>query len=414
MTGVQFAAQHLLARALLAARPPRRARPPPLSWRAWARTVAPNGVATGLDIGFSNYSLVFISLSFYVMCKSTTPLFLLGFAIAWGLEKPSWELAAVVGVITAGLLLLVAGETRFDALGFVLVMSAAALAGLRWTITQVLLQGGGGAGSAASPGGAPRDAAAATGHGHGGGGGAHGHGHGGGGSARSAVEVIYQLTPIMSATLLLISLLFERLWVVLPPSPYFSTPLHCTVTAAVMAFGGVIAFSMVWAEYALIGRTSALTFMVVGTFKEIVTVGAAVLVLHEPFTVVNAIGLLVLVAGVAGFNWMKWRRIAAGELRAAPSEDAELELGGGGGGGMKSPFGATAAGGGAGWPARGAPATRAAGVELLARGGSAPPSPKGSPAVTEATWRGGVGAAAASPGHEVERPGSASGRPYKD
>lgn len=44
-------------------------------------------------------------------------------------------------IITCGLLLLVAGETKFDALGFLLVMSASALAGLRWTITQVLLQG---------------------------------------------------------------------------------------------------------------------------------------------------------------------------------------------------------------------------------------------------------------------------------
>ena len=44
-------------------------------------------MATGLDIGLSNYSLVFITLSFYVMCKSTTPLFLLTFAILWGLEQ---------------------------------------------------------------------------------------------------------------------------------------------------------------------------------------------------------------------------------------------------------------------------------------------------------------------------------------
>lgn len=49
--------------------------------------VFPNGVATGLDIGLSNYSLVFISLSFYVMCKSTVPLFLLAFAIMWRIEK---------------------------------------------------------------------------------------------------------------------------------------------------------------------------------------------------------------------------------------------------------------------------------------------------------------------------------------
>lgn len=55
--------------------------------------------------------------------------------------RPSWSLAGVVLIITCGLLLLVAGETKFDMLGFVLVMSASALAGLRWTITQVLLQG---------------------------------------------------------------------------------------------------------------------------------------------------------------------------------------------------------------------------------------------------------------------------------
>lgn len=47
----------------------------------------------------------------------------------------------MVIIITCGLLLLVAGETQFDLIGFILVMSASALSGLRWTITQVLLQG---------------------------------------------------------------------------------------------------------------------------------------------------------------------------------------------------------------------------------------------------------------------------------
>ena len=49
--------------------------------------MVPNGVSTGLDIGFSNLSLKTISLSFYTMCKSTTPLFLLLFAFVWKLEK---------------------------------------------------------------------------------------------------------------------------------------------------------------------------------------------------------------------------------------------------------------------------------------------------------------------------------------
>jgi hypothetical protein len=61
----------------------------------------------------------------------------------------------VVSVISAGLLLLVYGETRFHLVGFLLVMAAAMLAGLRWTITQVLLQGtpesGGAAHGACTP-----------------------------------------------------------------------------------------------------------------------------------------------------------------------------------------------------------------------------------------------------------------------
>ena len=55
--------------------------------------------------------------------------------------RPSWNLAAVVGIISCGLLLLVYGETRFNLLGFIVVMVASMLSGLRWTITQVLLQG---------------------------------------------------------------------------------------------------------------------------------------------------------------------------------------------------------------------------------------------------------------------------------
>lgn len=49
--------------------------------------VLPNGITTGLDIGFSNKSLVFITMSFYTMCKSTTPVWLLLFAFIWGLER---------------------------------------------------------------------------------------------------------------------------------------------------------------------------------------------------------------------------------------------------------------------------------------------------------------------------------------
>ena len=79
----------------------------------------------------------------------------------------------------------------------------------------------------------------------------------------------------MSVTVLVMSLLVERLWKVLPTSPYFVSLDSLGLTAAIMVFGGVIAFLMVWTEFAVIQQTSALTFMVAGTFKEIVTGAAA-------------------------------------------------------------------------------------------------------------------------------------------
>ena len=43
--------------------------------------------------------------------------------------------------MSVGLVLLVFGETSFNMQGFMVVMSASCLSGLRWTITQLLLQG---------------------------------------------------------------------------------------------------------------------------------------------------------------------------------------------------------------------------------------------------------------------------------
>jgi solute carrier family 35 protein C2 len=114
-------------------------------------------------------------------------------------------------------------------------MSASAMSGLRWTYTQVQLQG------------------------------AHGGGFTGG-----PLEVLEQLTPVASITVGTLSLLVEQPWN-LPQSPYFQDLYHSGITFGIMAMGGMIAFLMVWAEFQVISFTSALTLMIAGTFKELVT-----------------------------------------------------------------------------------------------------------------------------------------------
>lgn len=51
------------------------------------RSVAPTGLASGVDVSFSNWALEMVTVSLYTMTKSTTIIFILGFAILMGLER---------------------------------------------------------------------------------------------------------------------------------------------------------------------------------------------------------------------------------------------------------------------------------------------------------------------------------------
>jgi solute carrier family 35 protein C2 len=136
-------------------------------------------------------------------------------------------LVGVVLVISIGLLLLVEGETSFDGRGFALVMGASCMSGFRFTVTQIFLQGHEAAGKVLEASWDlphicllhwrayaskctlmpvrcdmldPKTV-----------------------SLGGPLEVVEVLTPVMTATVLLLSLVWEHPWVSLPASPYFGT-----------------------------------------------------------------------------------------------------------------------------------------------------------------------------------------------
>jgi solute carrier family 35 protein C2 len=74
------------------------------------------------------------------MCKSSSLIFVLAFAFLFRLETFSFRLIGVISLIFVGVLLMVATETHFVLGGFVLVISASALSGLRWSLTHLLLK----------------------------------------------------------------------------------------------------------------------------------------------------------------------------------------------------------------------------------------------------------------------------------
>lgn len=108
-------------------------RRPLLSRWHYFKSAFPTGCSSALDIGLSNASLMYISISLYTMCKSTSIVFLLLFAFAFRIEKPSWLLTAVIVSIGIGIALFTyGGATGFDVLGFFMVMTATVMAGLRY------------------------------------------------------------------------------------------------------------------------------------------------------------------------------------------------------------------------------------------------------------------------------------------
>ena len=149
--------------------------------------------------------------SFTAMCKSSSLVFVLGFAFFFRLETFSLRLIGVILLISAGVLLMVATESHFVLGGFIVVLSASALGGLRWSLTQMLL----------------RDKRSGMNH---------------------PVATIFWLAPIMALTMAIVSITFES-WRELPGSRFLDGPGAILQTVGLLILPGFVAFSMVLTEY---------------------------------------------------------------------------------------------------------------------------------------------------------------------
>lgn len=246
------------------------------SGKDWLSKVVPCALATALDIGLSNTSLKTITLTFYTMCKSSNLAFVLFFAFLFGLEVIRWSLIGIISLITIGVVLMVAAETKFVLVGAVQVLSASALGGLRWALTQMLLD---------------RDEM----------------------GMNNPIATIFWLAPVMGVCLVSLSAIFES-WhnIFAAKSGYFDSIPHALKTTGMIAAPGVLAFGMNLAEFALIKRTSVVTLSVAGIFKEVLTIALASSVFGDELTPINVTGLCITLVGIGMYNFLKYRLITQG------------------------------------------------------------------------------------------------------
>ncbi|RGB42127.1 triose-phosphate transporter family-domain-containing protein [Rhizophagus diaphanus] len=236
----------------------------------------------------ANASFVFITLSFYTMIKSSTPIWVLVFAFIFGLEQPRLILIFIISIISFGVILTVAGETKFNLTGFLLVLGAAIVSGLRWSLTQMLLQKEEG--------------------------------------MNNPVATLYYVSPIMFILMIILSFIFEDPLFIFRTSKHFEDVNTGIETFLLMFLGGFLAFCMTIAEFALIKNTSTVTLSVAGISKEILVISLSVLIYHDVLTPINLLGLVISIFGIAGYNYYKIRKTSEdkkGRYHVLPSHKNE-------------------------------------------------------------------------------------------
>lgn len=178
--------------------------------------LVPCGAATSLDIGLGNMSLKFISLTFLTMCKSSALAFVLLFAFIFRLETLSVRLIIIIATMTIGVVMMVAGETAFNAVGFALVIASAFFSGFRWGLTQILLL---------------RHPATSN-----------------------PFSTLFFLTPVMFVSLILIALIIEGPIEIGNGFQALASAHGTGFGLVLLIFPGVLAFCMISSEFALLKR----------------------------------------------------------------------------------------------------------------------------------------------------------------
>ncbi|XP_063240101.1 solute carrier family 35 member C2 [Bacillus rossius redtenbacheri] len=233
-----------------------------LSWDNFLARLGPAGVASGLDVAFSNWGLELNQISLYTMTKSTSVIFILGFSILFKLEKKSWSLVLIVLMIAAGLFLFTYKATQFDTVGFILVLMASLMSGVRWTLAQLVMQ------------------KSKLG-------------------LHNPLDMIFFVQPWMIVGVLPFAVAFEGRSVVdnlfLYRAESSSLAAHIVLTTV---GGALLAFAMEVSEFLVVGQTSSLTLSIACVFKEAVTVVLAVEWTGDRLSPVNVLGLLVCLGGI--------------------------------------------------------------------------------------------------------------------
>nr|XP_034177202.1 solute carrier family 35 member C2-like isoform X1 [Osmia lignaria] len=224
--------------------------------------VMPVGIASGLDVGLSNWAISLITMSLYTMTKSTTIIFILGFALILKLERKSWSLICIVVMISGGLFMFTYKSTQFAIFGFVICLLASFSSGVRWTMTQLIMQ------------------KSKLG-------------------MKSPIDMMYYMQLWMLLPVVPVMIWFEGSHVYSSFKNIDWNDVQSIAMTTIAVLGSaIIAFHMEVMEFLVVTYTSSLTLSITGIIKEICILILAVEWKGDQISGLNFIGLLMCLGGI--------------------------------------------------------------------------------------------------------------------
>lgn len=248
----------------------------------YARQILPCGFTSAGDIGLSNVSFSYISLSLYTMLKTSSLIFVLIFGLIFRLERFNWRLIIIVVVMTGSVMMMTqkpqsstpsedTSEDDHNPIGIVLVMAASAISGLRWSFTQLLLK--------------KND------------------------YTKHPILTIFYISPSMIVILLLTALVVEK-W-----SAFVSLPIWAIHGVAgvlgLMVVPGFLAFMMTLCEFKLLSVAQVLTLSIAGIFKELLTIMLGLILFGDRLSPLNCVGLVITFLDILWYNYYRYQETEA-------------------------------------------------------------------------------------------------------
>ncbi|KAM8996445.1 LOW QUALITY PROTEIN: solute carrier family 35 member C2, partial [Ara ararauna] len=256
------------------------------------RRAAPAALSISLDIGLSNWSFLYITVSLYTMTKSSAVLFILFISLLFKLEEVRVALLLVVLLIAEGFFMFTCKST-FNTWGFALVLCASFTGGICWTLMQILMQ------------------KAELG-------------------LQNPIDIIFDLQPLMFLGLFPLFVVSEGLPLSISEKLFHfheAGMLFCLVGK--LFLGGILAFGLGFSEFLMVSRTSSPTLSIAGIFKEICILFLATHLLGVRLSLLDWLGFAVCLSGISLHVILKAMNSKGEEslkLHKEGSSDRDLEL----------------------------------------------------------------------------------------